>query len=295
VPQAPLDHAATLRPYMPRLLIGWLAEDPGSMLREVEGTIVFVDISGFTKMSERLARKGGKVGAEEVTDVIGAVFTSLLSVAHGEGGGLIKFGGDALLLLFTGQDHPLKGARAAVGMRKALREIGAIETTAGKVTLRMSVGLHSGTFHFFLVGDSHRELIITGPAATETVSMEGTAVAGEILASRATAELLPSNVLGRPKGDGVLLRSMPKGLPREWPALESSLDGVDLLSCIPLGIRESVLSGAGEPEHRQVTVAFIHFDGIDDLIREDGWGCLGTSCGGLLGPRSIHSEWGMCQ
>ena len=199
MPEASIDRAASLRPYLPRMLIDWLAEAPGTMLREVDGTIVFVDISGFTKMSERLARNG-KVGAEEVTDVIGAVFARLLSVAYGDGGGLIKFGGDALLLLFTGHDHPIKGARAAVGMRKALRDIGAIETTAGKVTLRMSVGVHSGTFHFFLVGESHRELIITGPAATETVSMEGAAVAGEILASQATAEALPPAVLGQAEG-----------------------------------------------------------------------------------------------
>ena len=118
MPEASVDRAASLRPYLPRMLIDWLAEAPGTMLREVDGTIVFVDISGFTKMSERLARNG-KVGAEEVTEVIGSVFARLLSVAYGEGGGLIKFGGDALLLLFTGHDHPIKGARAAVGMRKA--------------------------------------------------------------------------------------------------------------------------------------------------------------------------------
>jgi class 3 adenylate cyclase/tetratricopeptide (TPR) repeat protein len=231
--------------------------------------MVFVDISGFTKMSERLARNG-KVGAEEVADVIGSVFARLLSVAYGEGGGLIKFGGDALLLLFTGLDHPVRGTRAALGMRQALREIGAIETTAGKVSLRMSVGLHSGVFDFFLVGDSHRELLITGPAATETVSMEGTAVAGEVLASRATAAFLPSAVRGKLKGDGVLLRSMPKGIPRETAPEGASLDGVDLLSCIPVALREHLLAGAMDPEHRQVTVAFIHFDGIDDLIREEG-------------------------
>jgi class 3 adenylate cyclase/tetratricopeptide (TPR) repeat protein len=269
VPEAQLDRAAALRPYLPRMLIDWLAEAPGTMLREVDGTVVFVDISGFTKMSERLARNG-KVGAEEVTDVIGSVFARLLSVAYGEGGGLIKFGGDALLLLFTGNDHPVKGARAAVGMRKALRDIGAIETTAGKVTLRMSVGLHSGTFHFFLVGETHRELIITGPATTETVSMEGTAVAGEILASKATAQALPPAVLGKPKGDGVLLRSTPTGLSQQWPSPEHSLEGVDLLSCIPVALREHLLSGATDPEHRQVTVAFIHYDGTDELIREAG-------------------------
>ena len=104
----PMELAATLGPYLPRMLTAWLAEAPGTTLRAVDGTVVFVDISGFTKMSERLARNG-KVGAEEVADVIGSVFARLLSVAYGEGGGLIKFGGDALLLLFTGPEHPSAG------------------------------------------------------------------------------------------------------------------------------------------------------------------------------------------
>ena len=37
----------------------------------------------------------------------------------------------------------------------------------------MSVGMHSGQFHFFLVGDSHRELIVTGPAASTVVDDGG--------------------------------------------------------------------------------------------------------------------------
>ncbi len=269
MPEQPQEATVALRPYLPRLLIDWLAEAPGTTLRTIDGTVVFADISGFTKMSERLARKG-KVGAEELTDVIGSVFARLLSVAYGEGGGLIKFGGDALLILFTGDGHPTRGARAAVGMRQALRGIGPIETTAGKVRLRISIGLHSGTFHFFLVGDRHRELIITGPAASETVSMEGTAVAGEILASRATAEFLPPQTLGREKGDGILLRSAPKGLPGSLPAIEGSLEGLDLLSCIPVALREHVLAGAIDPGHRPVTVAFVHFDGIDELLDHAG-------------------------
>ncbi|MFL5738163.1 MAG: adenylate/guanylate cyclase domain-containing protein, partial [Actinomycetota bacterium] len=168
-----------LRPYVPRMLIQWISEEPECTCREIEGSVVFVDISGFTKLSERLSKKG-KVGAEELTDVLGACFARLLAIAYGNGGSLLKFGGDALLLLFTGDEHPVKACRAAVGMRRTLREIGRLESLGVKANLRMSVGVHSGTFSFFLVGDSHRELIVTGPAATETVTMEGTAVAGEI-------------------------------------------------------------------------------------------------------------------
>src|SRR5215213_10481383 len=94
------SEAATLSPYLPRLLLHWLMDEPGPA-QELDGSLVLVDISGFTQMSERLARRG-KVGAEEVTDVLDSVFNRLLSLAYAEGGGLLKFGGDALLLFFSG-------------------------------------------------------------------------------------------------------------------------------------------------------------------------------------------------
>jgi class 3 adenylate cyclase/tetratricopeptide (TPR) repeat protein len=265
--------SAILRPYVPRMLIQWLSEEPECMCREVEGSAVFVDISGFTNLSERLSRKG-RFGTEELTDVLGACFTRLLAIAYGNGGSLLKFGGDALLLLFTGDEHPAKACRAAVGMRRTLREIGRLESLGVKANLRMSVGIHSGTFSFFLVGNSHRELIITGPAATETVTMQGTAVAGEILVSKATAAALPARVLGEPKGPGVLLGAEPQGLTHESSTTEADVRSLDLGGYVPLAVRNHVLGGGGDPEHRRATVAFIHFDETDGFIARDGMEAL---------------------
>src|SRR5437879_4421932 len=128
--------------YVPRLLADWQREAPGEAARAIGGSLVFVDISGFTKLSERLARKG-KVGSEEVTEVLDSTFARLLAVAYENGGGLLKFGGDALLLFFSGPDHCARACHAAVGMRAKLRELGRIQTSAGLVRLRMSVVIHS--------------------------------------------------------------------------------------------------------------------------------------------------------
>ncbi len=257
--------AELLRPYLPRLLVTWPNEDAGALVREIEGTVVFVDISGFTKMSERLARHG-KVGAEEVTEVLGSVFARLLALAYQNGGSLLKFGGDALLLFFQGEDHQLRGARAAHGMRAELRSAGKIETTAGLVTLRMSVGVNSGLFHFFLVGDSHHELIITGPVASHTVLMENTASAGEILIGLSTALALPPSCLGAQKGEGLLLRRAPTD-PVTIPA-ESIYRGEAeaMASYVPVAVRDHLLEGRSEPQHRSVTVAFLHFEDIDEML-----------------------------
>jgi class 3 adenylate cyclase len=58
-----------LTPYVQRVVVDWVRGEPDARRRELEGTLAFVDISGFTAMSERLAQKG-KLGAEEVTEVM---------------------------------------------------------------------------------------------------------------------------------------------------------------------------------------------------------------------------------
>ena len=159
-------------------------------------------------MSERLSSQGEE-GAEEVTDVMNATFEALLDVAYAEGGGLLKFGGDALLLLYDDEDHAPRAARAAFEMRRTLRAIGRPRTSVGAVQLKMHAGLHTGRFQFFLVGESHRELLVAGPAASRTVEMEAASEAGEILLSPETAMLLHADTLGAEKGPGRLLRGAP--------------------------------------------------------------------------------------
>ena len=96
---------------------------PEQLHQELEGTIAFIDISGFTKLSERLARLG-KAGAEELTATIDTCFVTLLDLAVANGGRLLKFGGDALLVYFSGPAHQARACNAAIAMRRALRVVG---------------------------------------------------------------------------------------------------------------------------------------------------------------------------
>jgi class 3 adenylate cyclase len=107
-----------LGPSVPRLAAEWDLDAPGARWSELEATCCFVDISGFTALSERLARRG-RVGAEELTEVLNHVFSRMLEVADAKGRALLKFGGDALLLAFTGGDHPTLGSQSTVAMRAA--------------------------------------------------------------------------------------------------------------------------------------------------------------------------------
>lgn len=253
--------------YLPRLSLDWLRNAPGERRRALDGTMAFVDISGFTAMAELLAPLG-RLGAEEVTDVMSATFARLLGVAYEHGGGLVKFGGDALLLFFDGDRHAEHAAHAAYGMRETLAEIGDLKTSSGPVSLRMHVGVHSGTFDFFLVGSAHRELIVSGAAAAKTVQMESQAVPGEILVSRATALAVGGDVLGAARGDGFPLIAAPAIPPPGVPSLPD-VGGLNLLSCIPEALRAHLAAEKLESEHRRAPVAFVRFSEIGPLL-EDG-------------------------
>ena len=101
-----------LRRHVPELAQQWQAETPDELWRQVDGTLCFADISGFTALAERLAQRG-RVGGEELVETLSRVFSQMLDVVELRGGSLLKFGGDALLLFFQGPDHAVQGACAA--------------------------------------------------------------------------------------------------------------------------------------------------------------------------------------
>ena len=132
----------------------------------------------------------------------------------------------------------------------------------------MSVGANSGRFDFFLVGDSHRELIVTGPGSSRVVEMEGTAEAGEIVVSPEFAANIPAGASERRQGKDFSCAARQSIHPRRRPCgCCRSLHDEALEGSIPVAIRETLLAAIGEPEHRHASVAFIHFDGTDALLR----------------------------
>ena len=184
------ETSESLRPYVPELVVQWLADAPDQPRREVAGSLVFADLSGFTALSERMARLG-RQGAEELTEVIDGLFAGLISAAHSNGGQMLTFGGDALLLLFEGDQHAHRAVQTAHVIRSQVRATGEQTTGVGRVQLRVSIGVNSGTFHAILTGARHRVLLMGGSAVSETVATENAARAGEIVLATSTASLSP--------------------------------------------------------------------------------------------------------
>ncbi|MFO1413744.1 MAG: tetratricopeptide repeat protein [Burkholderiales bacterium] len=265
----PANDAGQASLYVPRILQQHLVDAPDERAWLQEGTAAFCDVSGFTKLSERLAKKG-REGAEQIADAIGHVFEALLEVAYQQGGSLLKFGGDALLLWFEGPGHALRATRATVVMRRVLRKVGRIEVPGARVMLKMSQAVHTGDFHFFAVGASHHELLTTGPAWSRLVEMEHDATGGDIVVSPETASHLPAGCIGEPKGHGLLIAREPPGKTTLPLVARPAMAPEAIARCLPPAVRAHVTAGGGNAELRPVSIAFLRFEGVDELIAEQG-------------------------
>jgi class 3 adenylate cyclase/tetratricopeptide (TPR) repeat protein len=263
----PAPAAGSLLSYVPRLLHTW----PESTSHvDVEGTLVSADLSGFTRLSERLAALG-REGAEELTVLLNGVFTRMIAEVERFGGDVLKFGGDALLILYQGAQHTERACYSTIAMRDLIAE--PLTTSTGtRVRLRISQGMHTGTFSCFVLDGNHRELMVTGPGVTETVECEGTAVAGQILLSADAAAAVDARWLGRAVDDRRLLRRI---VVLDEPV---NIDGdessdIDITQFVPEAQREQIEIGAPS-EHRRVAIGFVKFSHTDELIAREGAAAL---------------------
>jgi class 3 adenylate cyclase/tetratricopeptide (TPR) repeat protein len=256
-----------LSPYLPRLVRGWSAEPDAPRAKSLDGSLVSVDISGFTALSERLAQKG-REGAEELVRTISGIFARLIEAAERHGGDVLKFRGDALLLLFVGDAHPARACGAASDMQWTIEQIGAAPGTAGDVELQMSAGVHSGAVHVFLSERPHRELLVAGPAATRVFELEDLAEASEILVSAETAAAVDPVWLLEERAGARLLRRLDPSASDVPPPPD--VPGMRLEEYVPPALRDHLAVASGEAEHRYVSVAFLKLAGTDTLIEERG-------------------------
>jgi class 3 adenylate cyclase/tetratricopeptide (TPR) repeat protein len=264
--------SATFEPYLPRLVVDWSREPDAGGVRELDGSLVSLDVSGFTRLSERL-QANGRAGAEELVLLISGVQEGLIGICERHGGDVLKFRGDALLLLFDGEGHERRSSAATSQMQWLIEQTGQTMSSVGPVDLRMHAGIYSGPCWFFLVESTHRELIVAGPAATETIRLESEATAGEVLVSARTAEALEPGWLGEAREHGRLLVPRDAGADDGEDvvahAADQSAAREPLELYVPEPLRAQLVLEAGEAEHRQVTAAFLKFGGIDALLPAD--------------------------
>ncbi|HET9475918.1 MAG TPA: adenylate/guanylate cyclase domain-containing protein [Dehalococcoidia bacterium] len=273
-----LEASAYLAPPLIDGLTRRKADEP-TWIEPIDGTLLMADISGFTKMSERLAELG-KEGAEWLTNTINIYFQSMLDTASRQGGANLKFGGDALLLLFTGEGHAERAVRAALGMQSANRRQPAVRLERERIRLKMSIGVHSGRFWSCVAGLPERRMqhFVLGRDASYVARAEAVAATGEVVVTESTRDMLPACHLQEvPENEGLFrvlsLRRDTKA-PCDYTRPMLNAEFANITSYLPPPIawametpeQAALITG----EHRKTTIIFIHMMGIDEMIAQEG-------------------------
>ena len=256
--------------FQPRVLLARPPDAPRHW--STDGSLVFLDISGFTQLSDQLARRG-REGAEDLVSTLVRTFTLLLA-ASDDGGDVLKFGGDALLIAYTGPEHERRACHSAYMMQRLMRVVGNVQLTGARARLRTSIGITSGTVNYLLPGVEQQDLVVTGAAVTEVLAMESAADAGEILVSPATARALPASYLGAAKGGGTLLRRMAPMPSTGSQILFRGADDAQMWRHMPAVFRSRPDLLHSGSDHRRAAMAFVHVSGIDEMVARDPEGTL---------------------
>ncbi|MBL8058509.1 MAG: tetratricopeptide repeat protein [Anaerolineales bacterium] len=244
------------------------------------GAALFADISGFTPLTETLARTlGPRRGAEELTRQLNRVYDALIDEVDRFGGSVISFSGDAILCWFHEADGQaaLRAVTCALAMQTAMRPFAAVSLPNGAAAaLAMKATVASGSTRRFVVGDPAIQLIdaVAGATVMRTATAEHLANKGEVLVDEATLRQLgnafqPLEWRTAPETGERFARlaDLPAAVAVAAPDYVNAEPLPDELAWAWLlpAVNERLQAGLGEflPELRPAVALFLRFEGID--------------------------------
>jgi class 3 adenylate cyclase/tetratricopeptide (TPR) repeat protein len=161
--------------------------------------VVFADVSGSTRLGERL-------DPETTRRVMTRYFQEMAAILESHGGSVEKFIGDAVMAVFgvpaVHEDDALRAVRAASEMRTAMASLNEELRQTYGVTLEARTGVNTGEV---VSGDlAAGQTLVTGDAVNVAARLEQAASPGEILLGEATYRLVRDAVSVEPTSVGRL-------------------------------------------------------------------------------------------
>jgi class 3 adenylate cyclase/tetratricopeptide (TPR) repeat protein len=272
----------TLASFLPGRLVRRLLERPEGTGQahadRLTGALLLADISGFTAITERLAR-GGPGGAEALRGLLDGAFGPLLELVAGTGGDVLKFAGDALLACWPAGDGPERpdeadgdpaalaaATAAAAGCAEAMQAALGRYAAARRLPLALRIGVGAGEVVVLDVGGARerRELLVAGAAVPQTTEATGRAAPGQVVLSEPARRLLETALAGQgPAGSPPAPGGPAAPGPGRGP-LPEGVEGV-LAPYLPRAMLALMVAGHEEwlAELRQITVVFANLPDLD--------------------------------
>ena len=164
----------------------------GGENREI--TVIFVDIRGFTPLSENL-------NPHEIVDILNKYLGMITHIIFDYEGILDKYIGDAAMAIFNApldiDDHVFKAVSAAVAMRKQSEAISTFVQEKYGRSLGFGIGVNTGQAVVGNIGaDIRMDYTAIGDTVNTAARFESNAKAGQVLVSKKVYEMVADRVVG---------------------------------------------------------------------------------------------------
>lgn len=250
------------------LATSWAGKS-GLQLTCFEAAALFVDVSGYTSLTERAVRAGADV-LERFKSALNEFFCQVIDIVYDAGGDVVTFEGDAIKALFPADETSFATAMAraarcglaasqlrldiaALGLGSSPNAVSHISVTCGAVWLTA-----------FGRPGRRRHVLVAGDALDHLTADQGAALPGSVRVTREAATFLRSGAVFLPDNEIqngaqtlVALCTEESNTPLLPPAIDALTS--DLLACLPSAISERIAMQSSEwlAEIRFVCPVFI--------------------------------------
>jgi DNA-binding response OmpR family regulator len=182
------DHFARFVPEAVKRLVAENPEAPQLAKRQRDVSVLFLDISGYTRLSEQLP-------AETLNSLVERYFSTYLDHIHEAGGDINETAGDGFMAIFQDADAHRHATTAVDAALALLAATDALNRGSCSQPLAIHMGINSG---LALVGSTRFEglhgtrwtFTASGPVTNLAARLAGIAEAGHILVGPETARRL---------------------------------------------------------------------------------------------------------
>ena len=135
----------------------------GQFHGQLQGYTMFVDLSGFTPLTETLMKEGSR-GAEELSLILNEIFSPLVSQVYSRRGFIPYFAGDAFTAIFPDEPDPINChtvLEAAFGVSELFKTR---DFTFRGFNIGVKIGLSYGLVEWGIVGRKYKSYYFRGPS-----------------------------------------------------------------------------------------------------------------------------------
>ena len=185
-----------LRPFVPETVRKIVEKNPAAPSlekRDTDVSILFLDVAGYTKISETLTR-------EKVNFIIEKYFSSFLDAIYAHQGDINETAGDGLMVIFQGtpRENALNASRTALSIHARTAEI-ASEIEGRFEPIHVNMGINSGVASVGMtkfLGASGTRMTFTasGPVTNLAARIASAAASGDILVGPETAARIKDEI-----------------------------------------------------------------------------------------------------